>query len=88
MAAGPEALAQRIAASRHLIFGGIQAYHGGTQHLRSIAERTAAIGSAQRETGHEDPNGFVDDSGRINPPVRGGISQRACAERTCEPPMT
>jgi 3-hydroxy-D-aspartate aldolase len=43
--AGPEAvaLAQRIAASKHLMFGGIQAYHGGAQHLRSVAERAAAI---------------------------------------------
>ncbi len=46
--AGPEAvaLAQRIAASRHLIFGGIQAYHGRAQHLRTPAERSAAIAHA------------------------------------------
>jgi D-serine deaminase-like pyridoxal phosphate-dependent protein len=48
VAAGPEAvaLAQRIAASKHLIFGGIQAYHGTAQHLRTPAERTAAIAHA------------------------------------------
>jgi len=46
--AGPEAvaLAQRIAGSKHLMFGGIQAYHGGAQHLRTPAEREAAIGGA------------------------------------------
>ncbi len=39
VAPGPEAvaLAQRIAASRHLTFGGLQAYHGSAQHLRSLA---------------------------------------------------
>ncbi len=39
-------LARRIAASPHLIFDGLQAYHGGAQHLRSMAERQAAIGGA------------------------------------------
>ena len=45
---GPEAvaLAQRIAASKHLIFGGIQAYQGSAQHLRTPPEREAAIGRA------------------------------------------
>jgi D-serine deaminase-like pyridoxal phosphate-dependent protein len=48
VAPGPEAvaLAERIAASRHLIFGGIQAYHGSAQHKRTRAEREAAIGFA------------------------------------------
>jgi D-serine deaminase-like pyridoxal phosphate-dependent protein len=48
VAPGPEAvaLAQRIAGSKHLIFGGIQAYHGSAQHLRSPAEREAAIAGA------------------------------------------
>jgi len=48
VAPGPEAvaLAQRIAASPHLIFGGIQAYHGGAQHLRKPEERRAAIAAA------------------------------------------
>lgn len=40
------ALAQRIAASRHLVFGGLQAYHGRAQHFRTHAERAAAIGDA------------------------------------------
>ena len=48
VAPGPDAvaLAERIAASSHLIFGGLQAYHGGAQHMRSPAERQAAIGVA------------------------------------------
>ncbi|MBP0491894.1 DSD1 family PLP-dependent enzyme [Roseomonas indoligenes] len=40
------ALAERIAASPHLIFGGLQAYHGNAQHKRSIEERRAAIAGA------------------------------------------
>ncbi|MFC3124122.1 DSD1 family PLP-dependent enzyme [Pseudoroseomonas globiformis] len=49
---GPEAvaLASRIAASRHLIFGGLQAYHGRAQHIRSPEARTAAITSAVDST--------------------------------------
>ena len=37
------ALAQIIAASPHLRFGGLQAYHGRAQHYRTPAERSAAI---------------------------------------------
>ena len=46
--AGPEAvaLAQRIAASKHLMFGGLQAYQGSAQHKRTIAERRTLIGAA------------------------------------------
>ena len=45
---GPEAvaLARQIAASKHLIFGGLQAYHGRAQHLRTPPERRAAITNA------------------------------------------
>src|SRR6201994_783406 len=45
---GPDAvaLAQRIAASKHLIFGGLQAYHGSAQHKRTVAERRTLIGNA------------------------------------------
>jgi D-serine deaminase-like pyridoxal phosphate-dependent protein len=48
VAAGPDAvaLAKRIAASRHLVFGGLQAYHGSAQHRRTVAERRAAIQGA------------------------------------------
>ncbi len=45
---GPDAvaLASRIAASKHLIFGGLQAYHGSAQHKRTPAERRTLIGNA------------------------------------------
>ena len=45
---GPPAveLAKRIAGSKHLIFGGLQAYQGSAQHKRSVAERQTLIGSA------------------------------------------
>jgi 3-hydroxy-D-aspartate aldolase len=45
---GPDAvaLAVRIAASKHLIFGGLQAYHGSAQHKRTPAERRTLIGGA------------------------------------------
>jgi 3-hydroxy-D-aspartate aldolase len=45
---GPDAvaLAMRIAASKHLIFGGLQAYHGSAQHKRTPAERRGLIGGA------------------------------------------
>jgi D-serine deaminase-like pyridoxal phosphate-dependent protein len=49
---GPEAvaLAQRIAASPHLIFGGLQAYHGSAQHQRAPAQRAATIAGAVEQT--------------------------------------
>jgi 3-hydroxy-D-aspartate aldolase len=39
-------LAKRIADSRSLAFGGLQAYHGSAQHLRRFEERQIAIASA------------------------------------------
>ena len=49
---GPEAvaLAERIAASPHLHFGGLQAYHGAAQHLRTPEERGRTIGAAVDDT--------------------------------------
>jgi D-serine deaminase-like pyridoxal phosphate-dependent protein len=46
--AGPEAVAlsQRIAASKHLRFGGLQAYQGSAQHKRTVAERRTLIDGA------------------------------------------
>jgi 3-hydroxy-D-aspartate aldolase len=44
------ALAERIAGSRHLVFGGIQAYQGRAQHLRRPEERQAAIAAAAEDT--------------------------------------
>lgn len=48
VAPGPDAvaLAQRIAASRHLVFGGLQAYQGSAQHKRTVTERRTLIDSA------------------------------------------
>lgn len=45
---GPDAvaLAQRIAASKHLMFGGLQAYQGSAQHKRTPPERRTLIGAA------------------------------------------
>jgi D-serine deaminase-like pyridoxal phosphate-dependent protein len=40
------ALAELIAATPNLRFGGLQAYHGGAQHLRTHAERVATIGAS------------------------------------------
>jgi D-serine deaminase-like pyridoxal phosphate-dependent protein len=40
------ALARQIEAAPHLEFGGLQAYHGSAQHLRTWEERRAAIASA------------------------------------------
>jgi 3-hydroxy-D-aspartate aldolase len=52
VAPGPPAvaLAERIAASPHLVFGGLQAYHGSAQHRRRPEERAAAIGAAADAT--------------------------------------
>ncbi|MGH7102961.1 MAG: DSD1 family PLP-dependent enzyme [Acetobacteraceae bacterium] len=49
---GPEAvaLAKQVAASPHLRFGGLQAYHGSAQHIRHHAERAAAIAEAVGHT--------------------------------------
>ncbi len=44
------ALAERIAGSPHLIFGGLQAYHGSAQHRRKPGEREAAIAHAAEGT--------------------------------------
>ena len=47
---GPEAAryAAEIARHDHLRFGGLQAYHGTAQHLRTPAERQAAIEAARK----------------------------------------
>ena len=45
------ALAQRIAASRWLRFGGLQAYQGRAQHQRTPDERRASIARAVALTG-------------------------------------
>lgn len=52
VAPGPEAvaLARRISGSPHLIFGGLQAYHGRAQHIRSPEARAGAIAAAVEYT--------------------------------------
>ena len=50
---GPDVLvlARKIAASRHLSFGGLQAYQGRAQHQRTPDERSASIAAAAELTG-------------------------------------
>ena len=43
-------LARAVAGSRNLRFAGLHAYHGAAQHLRSVAERSAAIAAAAEKT--------------------------------------
>jgi D-serine deaminase-like pyridoxal phosphate-dependent protein len=43
------ALAKRVAECRNLRFAGLHAYHGAAQHLRSAAERQAAIAAAAEQ---------------------------------------
>ncbi|WP_025034039.1 DSD1 family PLP-dependent enzyme [Bradyrhizobium sp. DOA9] len=43
-------LARQVTASRFLSFGGLQAYHGSAQHLRTPEERRAAIAGAANAT--------------------------------------
>ena len=51
-APGPDAvaLAERIAGSPHLAFGGLQAYHGSAQHIRTAEGRREAVGCAVDDT--------------------------------------
>ena len=44
------ALARQIAGSRGLRFAGLQAYHGGAQHIRDYARRKEAIQAAAEKT--------------------------------------
>ncbi len=52
VAPGPAAvaLAEGIAASPHLRFGGLQAYHGSAQHVRDAGERAATIAAVVEDT--------------------------------------
>jgi D-serine deaminase-like pyridoxal phosphate-dependent protein len=62
VAPGPDAvaLARQIAASPHLRFAGLQAYHGSAQHLRALDERQASTAAAVGATA-----GLVEDLKRI-----------------------
>ena len=42
-------LARQIGDAPHLVFGGLQAYHGSAQHLRGWEERQHAIGEATKK---------------------------------------
>ena len=52
IAPGPDAvaLAEQIAGSPHLAFGGLQAYHGSAQHIRTAEGRREAVGRAVDDT--------------------------------------
>jgi 3-hydroxy-D-aspartate aldolase len=45
------ALARQIGLAPHLVFGGLQAYHGSAQHLRGWEERRQAIAGAADKAG-------------------------------------
>ncbi|MBX3728477.1 MAG: DSD1 family PLP-dependent enzyme [Candidatus Sumerlaeia bacterium] len=64
------ALARRVVASPHLRFGGIQAYHGSAQHLRTVAERRAAIAHASASA--EQTVALLREAGIACPVVAGG----------------
>jgi len=63
------ALAQTIAASKHLRFGGLQAYHGSAQHRRTPEERRSIIAEATRAVA-----ALVEDlkKSRLDCPIVGG----------------
>jgi 3-hydroxy-D-aspartate aldolase len=63
------ALAQRIAASRWLRFGGLQAYQGGAQHQRTPDQRRASIAHAVAVAGETVAD--LNDVG-LNCPIVGG----------------
>jgi D-serine deaminase-like pyridoxal phosphate-dependent protein len=64
------ALARRVAQSPHLRFGGIQAYHGAAQHLRTAVERRAAIAHASAAA--EQTVALLRQAGIACPVVAGG----------------
>ena len=62
-------LARVIAASRHLRFDGLQAYHGAAQHIRSFDERRSAI---ERAAGlARDTRRLIEEAGIACPRVTG-----------------
>ncbi len=70
-APGPEAaaLALAVAAHPYLHFAGLHAYHGGAQHLRSVAERRAAI--AQAAQAAADTRALIEAAGLSVPLITG-----------------
>jgi D-serine deaminase-like pyridoxal phosphate-dependent protein len=65
-------LAKSIARSSHLRFGGLQAYHGRAQHLRSMEERRSSIGAAAKAV--RETKALLDKSGIACPIVTGAGS--------------
>ncbi|POR08899.1 DSD1 family PLP-dependent enzyme [Diaphorobacter sp. LR2014-1] len=63
------ALAQAVAAQPRLHFAGLQAYHGSAQHLRSAAERRAAIAHAVQAAA--DTRALIEAAGLPVPLVTG-----------------
>ena len=63
-------LAQAIDKAKGLVFGGLQAYHGTSQHFRTFEERRAAIKSAC--DGIEKTIGALKKTGLACPDVSGG----------------
>jgi 3-hydroxy-D-aspartate aldolase len=64
------ALVQRIAGARNLRFGGIHAYHGMAQHLRTLEARAAAINFAAERA--RDCVAALAQAGIATPVVTGG----------------
>ncbi len=65
-------LAKSIARSSHLRFGGLQAYHGRAQHLRSMEERRSSIGAAAKAV--RETKGLLEKGGIACPIVTGAGS--------------
>jgi len=66
------ALASEIAARPGLRFAGLQAYHGAAQHLRTMAERRAAIARAARAA--KQTRRLIESEGLACPTVTGAGS--------------
>ena len=65
-------LAREIAGAPGLRFAGLQAYHGAAQHLRTMAERRAAIEFAAQAA--RDTRALIESAGIACPTVTGGGS--------------
>ncbi|MDH5221453.1 MAG: DSD1 family PLP-dependent enzyme [Betaproteobacteria bacterium] len=66
------ALARAVTGAPHLRFAGMQAYHGRAQHLRTLAERRAAIERAAAQV--RATRKLLEDAGLVCPRVTGAGS--------------
>ena len=73
------ALARAVAAERGLRFGGLHAYQGAAQHLRSPAERRAAIGRAAELAAST--RASIEDAGVACPTITGAGTGTFVLER-------